>query len=69
MHIISKTKQKKQTDEAFSWGYDGQIPSGKTIRFGFLFVGPSMHPSVIIAQHKDLKMHPHANGGEKKKEQ
>lgn len=31
------------------------------IRFGFLFVGPSMHPSVFIAQHKDLKMHPHTN--------
>lgn len=33
----------------------------KTVRFRSLFVGPSMHPPVIIAQHKDLKMQPHTN--------
>lgn len=31
------------------------------ITLEFFFVGPSMPPSIIIAQHKDLKKHPHAN--------
>lgn len=51
MHIINKNKKKH-----FLGVCDGQIPFQKTIlRFGFLFVGPGMHPSVIIAQHKDLR--------------
>lgn len=60
-------KENRQTDEALSWGFDGRIPSKKMLPFGYFFIGPSMHSSVVIAQHKDLKMHPHTKKKEKKK--
>lgn len=57
MYIIKKKKNIKQIDEAFSWGFDGPIPY--RIIYLDTSVGPSMHSSVNIAQHKDLKMHPY----------